>query len=75
MQDHLHKLKDVLDEAQTNSKKMMTKLQRFEDRLGSLEEKMKPIQVIINNNKVGFYILSIIYNNINKYNLGCYSAI
>lgn len=49
MQDHLHKLKDVLDEAQTNSKKMLSKLQRFEDRLGSLEDKMKPIQVFICN--------------------------
>ena len=63
MQDHLHKLKDVLDEAQTNSKKMLTKLQRFEDRLGSLEDKMKPIQVIINNNinwDSTYYLLFII---------------
>lgn len=43
--DPLNKLKGVLDEAQTSSKKMLTKLQRFEDRLGSLEEKMKPIQI------------------------------
>jgi len=43
--DPLLKLKGALDEAQTNSKKMLTKLQRFEDRLGSLEHKMKPIQV------------------------------
>jgi hypothetical protein len=43
--DPLLKLKGALDEAQTNSKKMLTKLQRFEDRLGSLEHKMKPIQI------------------------------
>jgi len=43
--DPLNRLKGVLDEAQTNSKKMLTKLQRFEERLGSLEEKMKPIQI------------------------------
>ena len=45
MMDPLLKLKGALDEAQTNSKKMLTKLQRFEDRLGSLEHKMKPIQI------------------------------
>ena len=43
--DPLVKLKGALDEAQTNSKRMLTKLQRFEDRLGSLEQKMKPIQI------------------------------
>jgi DNA repair ATPase RecN len=40
----LMRLKDALEGAQKNTAKMLNKLERFENRLTDLDEKMKPIQ-------------------------------
>lgn len=44
MIDPLLRLKDALEGAQKNTQRMINKLDRFERRLGDLDEKMQPIQ-------------------------------
>jgi len=41
----LMRLKDALEGAQSNTSKMLQRLERFENRLTELDEKMRPIQV------------------------------
>ena len=42
-------LKDTLDVAQKNTSRMITKLQRFEDRLNLIDQKMRPLQTTTDN--------------------------
>jgi predicted nuclease with TOPRIM domain len=44
--NNLVRLKEALDGAQKNTKRMMNRLEKFENRLSDLDEKMRPIQVI-----------------------------
>lgn len=41
----LLRLKDALEGAQKNTNRMLSRLEKFENRLGDLDEKMRPIQV------------------------------